>query len=299
MKFESLPHCLSLRGSNQYEAVLSRFGDSSLARSVIFILFDQRLDISSVLCLELFIRWFLKLSQIPEVTEVPSFSGEALSYLQGLIDGFTISDALEVKNIEKVTNHDVKAVEYFLKQKCQSHPEIAKVLEFFHFVCTSEDINNLAHALMLKEALNTVIFPVMDEVIKAVCDMAKANAHVPMFSRTHGQWQTLVNVMNSYGRIFILYRLLTGAILAHELMRGWLRLKVGAANTTWDSRASPEDMEKMWNHPITILCALAEIVSMRFVNGVGPCLGIMGIDYPTACWLYKYVNSRAQTECLF
>ncbi|CAL5389911.1 unnamed protein product [Camellia sinensis] len=133
------------------------------------------------------IRWFLKLSQIPEVTEVPSFSGEALSYLQGLIDGFTISDALEVKNIEKVTNHDVKAVEYFLKQKCQSHPEIAKVLEFFHFVCTSEDINNLAHALMLKEALNTVIFPVMDEVIKAVCDMAKANAHVPMFSRTHGQ----------------------------------------------------------------------------------------------------------------
>ncbi|XP_028058958.1 uncharacterized protein LOC114262762 isoform X2 [Camellia sinensis] len=136
------------------------------------------------------IRWLLKLSQIPEVTEVPSFSGEAQSYLQGLIDGFTISDALEVKNIEKVTNHDVKAVEYFLKQKCQSHPEIAKVLEFFHFACTSEDINNLAHALMLKEALNTVIFPVMDELIKAVCDMAKANAHVPMLSRTHGQIET-------------------------------------------------------------------------------------------------------------
>ncbi|GMP55574.1 hypothetical protein CsSME_00020346 [Camellia sinensis var. sinensis] len=134
------------------------------------------------------IRWLLKLSQIPEVTEVPSFSGEAQSYLQGLIDGFTISDALEVKNIEKVTNHDVKAVEYFLKQKCQSHPEIAKVLEFFHFACTSEeDINNLAHALMLKEALNSVIFPVMDELINAVCDMAKANAHVPMLSRTHGQ----------------------------------------------------------------------------------------------------------------
>ncbi|KAL7219852.1 hypothetical protein ACSBR2_012838 [Camellia fascicularis] len=133
------------------------------------------------------IRWLLKLSQIPEVTEVPSFSGEAQSYLQGLIDGFTISDALEVKNIEKVTNHDVKAVEFFLKHKCQSHPEIAKVLEFFHFAVTSEDINNLAHALMLKEAFNTVIFPVMDELIKAVCDMAKANAHVPMLSRTHGQ----------------------------------------------------------------------------------------------------------------
>ncbi|KAK9283193.1 hypothetical protein L1049_011429 [Liquidambar formosana] len=133
------------------------------------------------------VKWLLKLSQIPEVSEVPSFSEEAQSYLQGLIDGFSMSDALEVKNIERVTNHDVKAVEYFLKQKCQSHPEIAKVLEFFHFACTSEDINNLAHALMLKEGVNTVIFPVMDELIKAICNMAKDNAYISMLSRTHGQ----------------------------------------------------------------------------------------------------------------
>lgn len=73
------------------------------------------------------IKWLLKLSQIPEVTEVPSFSAEAQSYLQGLIDGFSMDDALQVKQIERVTNHDVKAVEYFLKQKCQSHSEIAKV----------------------------------------------------------------------------------------------------------------------------------------------------------------------------
>ncbi|XP_062154592.1 uncharacterized protein LOC133862751 [Alnus glutinosa] len=133
------------------------------------------------------IKWLLKLSQIPEVTEVPSFSEEAQSYLQGLVDGFSMNDALEVKNIEKVTNHDVKAVEYFLKNKCQSHPEIAKVLEFFHFACTSEDINNLAHGLMLKEAMNSAIFPVMDELIKAICNIAKDNAHIPMLSRTHGQ----------------------------------------------------------------------------------------------------------------
>ncbi|GLT31430.1 hypothetical protein SLA2020_061660 [Shorea laevis] len=133
------------------------------------------------------IKWLLKLSQIPEVTEVPSFSEEAKSHLQGLVDGFSMNDALEVKNIEKVTNHDVKAVEYFLKQKCQSHPEIAKVLEFFHFACTSEDINNLAHALMLKEAMSAVIFPSMDKLIKAICNMAKDNAHIPMLSRTHGQ----------------------------------------------------------------------------------------------------------------
>ncbi|XP_022765051.1 uncharacterized protein LOC111310153 isoform X2 [Durio zibethinus] len=133
------------------------------------------------------IKWLLKLSQIPEVTEVPSFSVEAQSYLQGLIDGFSMDDALEVKRIERVTNHDVKAVEYFLKQKCQSHPEIAKVLEFFHFACTSEDINNLAHALMLKEAMTKVMFPTMEKLIEAICKMAKANASISMLSRTHGQ----------------------------------------------------------------------------------------------------------------
>lgn len=83
------------------------------------------------------IKWLLKLSQIAEVTEVPSFSEEAQSFLQGIIDGFSMDDALEVKNIEKVTNHDVKAVEYFLKQKCQSQPEIAKVevflISFFRY----------------------------------------------------------------------------------------------------------------------------------------------------------------------
>ncbi|KAE8723440.1 Adenylosuccinate lyase [Hibiscus syriacus] len=127
------------------------------------------------------------LSRIPEVIEVPSFSAEAQSYLQGLIDGFSMDDALEVKKIERVTNHDVKAVDYFLKQKCQLQPEIAKVLEFFHFACTSEDINNLSHALMLKEAMTKVMFPTMDKLIEAICKMAKAHASISMLSRTHGQ----------------------------------------------------------------------------------------------------------------
>ncbi|XP_071734414.1 uncharacterized protein [Rutidosis leptorrhynchoides] len=133
------------------------------------------------------IKWLLKLSQIPEVHEVPSFSNEAQTFLEGLIDGFSEADAMQVKNIEKITNHDVKAVEYFLKQKCQDNPEIAKVLEFFHFGCTSEDINNLAHGLMLKESVNSVILPVMDDLVNAIYTMTKANAHVPMLSRTHGQ----------------------------------------------------------------------------------------------------------------
>ncbi|KEH23668.1 adenylosuccinate lyase [Medicago truncatula] len=133
------------------------------------------------------IKWLLKLSEINEVTEVPAFSEDAKSFLKGLIDDFSEDDVKEIKKFERITNHDVKAVEYFLKQKCQSNAEIAKVLEFFHFACTSEDINNLAHALMLKEAMNAVMFPVMDKIIKALCTMAKDNADVPMLSRTHGQ----------------------------------------------------------------------------------------------------------------
>lgn len=133
------------------------------------------------------VKWLLKLSQIPEITEVPPFSEEAQLFLDAIIQDFSIDDAIGVKKIEKITNHDVKAVEYFLKQKCSSNPEVAKVLEFFHFGCTSEDINNLSHALALKEAVNTVMFPVMIDICKALCSLATQNAHIPMLSRTHGQ----------------------------------------------------------------------------------------------------------------
>ncbi|KAJ3690749.1 hypothetical protein LUZ61_019913 [Rhynchospora tenuis] len=133
------------------------------------------------------VKWLLKLSEIPEVKEVPTFTQETRAFLENIIQEFSLSDAREVKNIEKVTNHDVKAVEYFLKQKCKSHPEISKVLEFFHFACTSEDINNLAYGLMLKDTMNTVMFPFMADLCKAFCALAKDNAHVSMLSRTHGQ----------------------------------------------------------------------------------------------------------------
>ncbi|CAN4084300.1 unnamed protein product [Withania somnifera] len=126
---------------------------------------SQDLELSSLSALYvhwtvvIWIKWLIKMSRIPQIVEVPSFS-----------EGAHMDDALEVKKIERVTNHDVKAVEFFLKQRCQSHLQISKVLEFFHFACTSKDINNLAHALMLKGALNTVILPVMDELIKAICE---------------------------------------------------------------------------------------------------------------------------------
>ncbi|KAI3906519.1 hypothetical protein MKW98_009427 [Papaver atlanticum] len=186
------------------------------------------------------IKWLIKLSQISEITEVHGFSKDALSFLEGIIDGFGVSDALEVKKIERVTNHDVKAVEYFLKQKCQSHPEIAKVLEFFHFACTSEDINNLAHALMVKGALNTVILPVMDDLIRALCKMAKGNAHVPMLSRTHGQF---AGASGNYNAHLVAYPELSWPRVAEEFVKS-----LGLSFNPYVTQIEPHDyMAELFN----------------------------------------------------
>ncbi|GAB4823975.1 hypothetical protein N2152v2_011021 [Parachlorella kessleri] len=132
-------------------------------------------------------RWLQKLAEIPQVEEVPGFSKQAQAVLDGLATGFSVEDALEVKKVERTTNHDVKAVEYVLKRRFADNPELAKVLEFTHFACTSEDINNLSHALMLKEALREEVLPTMDKVIAEVARLAQEYADVPMLSRTHGQ----------------------------------------------------------------------------------------------------------------
>lgn len=113
-------------------------------------------------------RWLQQLSNLEGVPEVPPFGKEASDILEAIATGFDVSDAEEVKRIERTTNHDVKAVEYVLKSKFQHNPELAAVLEFTHFACTSEDINNLSHALMLKEALRTEILPAMDKTIEAI-----------------------------------------------------------------------------------------------------------------------------------
>jgi adenylosuccinate lyase len=133
------------------------------------------------------IRWLLALADWPALKEVPAFSPGARAALEAIAAGFTETDALRVKEIEATTNHDVKAVEYFLKEKTRDHAEIAKVSEFFHFACTSEDINNLAHALMLRHGRDDILLPVMDRLIVAVEDLAVKLADQPMLARTHGQ----------------------------------------------------------------------------------------------------------------
>jgi adenylosuccinate lyase len=133
------------------------------------------------------IRWLQKLANHPAITEVPAFSAEANAVLDKLVSDFSLEDAQRIKDIERTTNHDVKAVEYFIKEKIADVPELHAVTEFVHFACTSEDINNLSHALMLREGLDHGLLPGMESVVEKLAELAKAHAEQPMLSRTHGQ----------------------------------------------------------------------------------------------------------------
>ncbi|MCG6865147.1 MAG: adenylosuccinate lyase [Thiogranum sp.] len=133
------------------------------------------------------VRWLQALAAHADIAEVSALSDHANSILNGVVENFSEEDAQRVKNIERTTNHDVKAVEYFLKEKVAGNDELEAISEFFHFACTSEDINNLAYALMLREARGQLLLPQMDEVIRSVTALAHQTADMPMLSRTHGQ----------------------------------------------------------------------------------------------------------------
>ena len=132
------------------------------------------------------IAWFISLSDANFAEFTPLTPG-ARTYLLALVKNFSEADGLAIKEIEKTTNHDVKAVEYWIKSKFESRPELLKAGEFVHFACTSEDINNTSHALQLKAARNQVLLPALDTVITKLRSMAHTFADVPMLSRTHGQ----------------------------------------------------------------------------------------------------------------
>ena len=132
------------------------------------------------------IAWLLALSEAG-FAELTPFSAEARTLLEKLAADFGEADAARIKEIEAVTNHDVKAVEYWLKEKVQHLPELVKASEFIHFACTSEDINNTSHGMMLKAARDQVLLPSLASVIARLTELAHANAELPMMSRTHGQ----------------------------------------------------------------------------------------------------------------
>lgn len=133
------------------------------------------------------IAWLLTLAEEQAIAEVPPFSAATRALLTQVAMDFSVSDAKQVKEIEKQTNHDVKAIEYWLKQRFAQQAEISACAEFIHFACTSEDINNLAHALMLKESRETVLLPALNAIIVTLTDLAQQFADTPMLSRTHGQ----------------------------------------------------------------------------------------------------------------
>ena len=132
------------------------------------------------------VTWFIALSDAGFV-EFKPLSGGARTYLQNLAKNFSEADGHAIKEIEKTTNHDVKAVEYWIKSKFEARPELLKCAEFVHFACTSEDINNTSHALQLKGARDTVLLPALDAVVDKLRDMAHQFAATPMLARTHGQ----------------------------------------------------------------------------------------------------------------
>jgi len=136
---------------------------------------------------EVEVRWLQKLAKTDGIAEVPVFSDEADSLLDSLVTNFSEDDAARIKTIERTTNHDVKAVEYFIKEKVAELPELAAISEFIHFACTSEDINNLSHGLMLRAAREEVILPYCDKIIDALYALAKDYKDIAMMARTHGQ----------------------------------------------------------------------------------------------------------------
>lgn len=133
------------------------------------------------------VRWLQHLANENAITEVPEFSPETQKLLNSIVENFSEQDALRVKEIESTTNHDVKAVEYLLKEKIAGNKELEAVNEFIHFACTSEDINNLSHALMLREARDSVMLKLIDELTSALTSLAKKLADQPMLAHTHGQ----------------------------------------------------------------------------------------------------------------
>ena len=147
------------------------------------------------------VEWLLALASEPGIVELKSFSEAATTKLRVLAARFSGDDAARVKGIERTTNHDVKAVEYFIKERLKDDPELGPTLEFVHFACTSEDINNLSYALMLRDARTNVLLPALAKLADTLRTMAHEHAALPMLSRTHGQTASPTTVGKEFANV--------------------------------------------------------------------------------------------------
>ena len=175
------------------------------------------------------VEWLLALAAEPGIVELPAFSASAAARLRALADGLSLADAARVKAIERTTNHDVKAVEYLIKERLRDEAELAQALEFVHFACTSEDINNLSYALMLSEARRSVLLPTLDTLIQTLRAMAHEYAGLPMLSRTHGQTASPTTVGKELANVVARLQR-QGETLAAALIAGKINGAVGNYN---------------------------------------------------------------------
>ena len=206
------------------------------------------------------IQWFISLSRQPEMTELPPLSDDIVQEMNTVAAQFSVENAEEVKAIEKTTNHDVKAVEYWLKKRFAHIPAVVSGGEFFHFACTSEDINNLSHALMLKEAAHSVLIPAIEEISGSLKAMAHDLSAVPMMSRTHGQSATPTTMGKEIANVVYRLQRQVNALKSQEFL-GKINGAVGNYNAhmvaypeiDWESRnrAFVESLGLIFN-PYTI-----------------------------------------------
>ncbi|WP_330947583.1 adenylosuccinate lyase [Thermomonas sp. LB-4] len=175
------------------------------------------------------VEWLLALAAEPGIPELAPFSASSAARLRALADGFSVEHAARVKAIEATTNHDVKAVEYFIKEQLEDDAELGPALEFVHFACTSEDINNLSYALMLSQAREDVLLPKLDALIQKLRAMAHEHAALPMLSRTHGQTASPTTVGKELANVVARLQR-QGEVLAGLPMPGKINGAVGNYN---------------------------------------------------------------------
>jgi adenylosuccinate lyase len=238
------------------------------------------------------IRWLQALAGHHEILEIPTLSEHAQNILNGIVDNFNEEDAQRVKNIERTTNHDVKAVEYFLKEKIAGNDELESISEFIHFACTSEDINNLSHALMLREGRGQVLLPQLDEVIDVIRQLAQTLADQPMLSRTHGQPASPTTLGKEMANLVYRLQRQREQIASTEVL-GKINGAVGNYNAhlaaypgiDWDGFAKQfvESLGIKWN-PYTIQIEPHDYIAELF-HALSRCNTIL-IDFSRDVWSY-------------
>ncbi len=240
----------TLSALNAISPVDGRYGSKTIALRKIFSEFGLirfRVEVE--------VRWLQQLARHPKISEVPAFSAATNSFLDQLVANFSEAQAQQIKDIERTTNHDVKAVEYFLKKQFAGNAELEAVLEFVHFACTSEDINNLSHALMLREG-REVFLQDAQAIVDGIVKLAHDYADVPMLSRTHGQTASPTTVGKEMANVAARLRRQVKAVKEVELL-GKINGAVGNYNAhlsaypqiDWQANAQQfvESLGLTWN----------------------------------------------------